>query len=291
MTDLLVINHPEDSALVVDSRLIASELGVDHGNWIRNVVTKYQKETEQAFGHVRFENGTVTNSVGAVNTVKFAYLTEDQATFLMTLSRNTPEVVRCKVLLVAQFSKAKKLLSEQGYKQVPHTSIYVQRLEDVRDHIIEDHLWSVFREGAEVLLLVEKDFRVPVQQMDLCDGSIGRRWSDYRKGKDWAVESSEYIHRFRDHRFGCKPKAYQLSELQYFRKWLRDEYVEKHLPEYLIDKYGKRAVLQIYQEQDSLNDYIFELTEEKRNSPKQEEKHQIFLAARETLENRSLQGD
>ena len=283
MTDLLIDTYPEDGSLVVDSRLIAKELAVTHEAFYKTI-KKYEKQTEQAFGIIRFEIGEIK---GRGQPEKFAYLTEDQATFLMALSRNTSEVVKCKVLLVAQFSKAKKLLSQRGYSQVPHTSVYVKRLEDVRDHIIEDHLWSVFREGAEVLLMVEKDFRVPVQQMDLCDGSIGRRWSDYRKDKSWAVESSTYTHCFRDYRPNCEPKAYQLSELPYFRKWLREEYVEKHLPEYLVDKYGKRAVLQIYQEQDKLNDYILSLTEEKRNTQKQEEQHQIFLAAREALENRT----
>jgi phage regulator Rha-like protein len=288
MTELKIDRHSEDGALVVDSRLIAQELAVTHEAFMKTI-KKYESQTAQAFGGLRFEIGVPDTPTG--NPPQFVYLTEDQATFLMTLSRNTPEVVRCKILLVAQFSKAKKLLEQQGYQQVPHTSIYVKRLEDVRDHVIEDHLWSVFREGAEVLLLVEKDFRVPVQQMDLCDGSIGRRWSDHRKDKDWAVEKSTYTHKFRDQRGDRLPAAYQLSELPYFRKWLRDEYVEKYLPEYLIEKYGKRAVLQMYQEQDKLTDQIVLLTEEKKQSSIQEEKHQIFLAAREVLTNRSLPGN
>ena len=280
----LSIETYSDGALVVDSRLIAQELGVNHGDWMRNIVTKYKTQAEQAFGILRFENGEIK---GRGQPEKFCYLTEEQATFLMTLSRNTPEVVRCKIILVDQFSQAKKALLNQGYYQVPHTSVYVKRLEDVRDHIIEDHLWSVFREGAEVLLLVEKDFRVPIQQMDLCDGSIGRRWSDYRKDKPWVVESSVYTHRFRDYRLDCEPKAYQLSELPYFRKWLRDCYIPEFLPKYLVDKYGKRATLQIYTEQNKLNDNIVSLTEEKRQSSKQEQLYLVFQAARETLEIRN----
>lgn len=190
MTDLLIINHPEDGALVVDSRLIAQELAVTHEAFYKTI-KKYEKETEQAFGGLRFQIGVPDKPTG--NPPQFVYLTEDQATFLMTLSRNTPEVVRCKVLLVTQFSQAKKLLAEQGY--------------------------------------------------------------------------------------------------QHFRRWLREEYIEKWLPQYLANTYGKRAVLQIYQEQDKLNSYILEITEEKRASSEQEKKHQVFLAAREILENRSLQGN
>ncbi len=102
----------KDGVLVVDSRLIAIELGIKHGDWMRNVVAKYQSQTEQAFGHLRFENGTVTNSVGAVNKVRFVYLTEEQSLFFMTLSRNTKRVVECKIQLVKAFSEAKKLLEK-----------------------------------------------------------------------------------------------------------------------------------------------------------------------------------
>lgn len=79
---------------------------------MQNVSRKYQIQAEQAFGQLRFENGTVTNSVGATNETVFAYLTEDQATFYMTLSRNTPEVVQCKIDLVQAFSKAKEFLKQ-----------------------------------------------------------------------------------------------------------------------------------------------------------------------------------
>jgi len=288
MTNLKVDRHSEDGSLVVDSRLIAQELAVTHEAFYKTI-KKYEKQTEQAFGGVRFEIGVPDKPTG--NPPLFAYLTEDQANFLMTLSRNTAEVVKCKALLVTKFSEAKKLLAGQGYQQVPHTSVYVKRLEDVRDHIIGDHLWSVFREAAEVLLLVEKDLKIPVQQMQLCDGSIGIRWSDYRKNKPWALSVEKYDHRSQDIRGDRRPNAYQLEELRYFRKWLREEYIPKWLPEYLVNIYGKRATLQVYQEQGMLNELILSLTEEKRYAPKQEEKHQVFLAARQTLQDRNQLGN
>ena len=281
MDDLEVIFY-KDGALVVDSRLIAQELNVKHSDWYRNVLIKYQSYAEQAFGILRFENGEIE---GRGQPEKFVYLTEDQATFYMTLSRNTPEVVQCKVKLVSQFSKAKRLLREKGYSQIPHTSVYILRLENARDHIIDDYKWSTFREGSEILLEVERDLRVPVQQMDLCDGSIGKHWSKFRQGKDWAVESGFYTHVFRDQRGDVQCKAYELSELPMFRKWLREVYRPELLPKYLMSKYGKRAVRQIYEECEILNDYIIELTEEKRPSSKQDELYRIFIAAREALVN------
>lgn len=106
MTDLTVI---EDSGqLYVDSRLIAARLGVKHQNFYETVL-KYQSQSEQAFGITRFETGKIK---GRGRPSKFAYLTEDQATFLMTLSRNSPEVVQCKLELVQAFSRAKELLRQ-----------------------------------------------------------------------------------------------------------------------------------------------------------------------------------
>lgn len=105
-----------NETLVVDSREVAEVLGVGHSDWMRNVIKKYQCEIEADFGHLRFENGTVTNSVGAVNTVIYCFLTEDQATYLMTLSKNTDEVRAAKRHLVKSFSEAKKLLEERNIK-------------------------------------------------------------------------------------------------------------------------------------------------------------------------------
>lgn len=114
-----------NETLVVDSRLIAQELGIKHGDWMRNVVAKYQKQAEQAFGQLRFENGTVTNSVGAVNKVRFVYLTEDQSLFFMTLSRNTEIVVECKIQLIKSFSEAKKLLEGRPVRPVINPALTI----------------------------------------------------------------------------------------------------------------------------------------------------------------------
>lgn len=107
MADIQVIT--KDDTLVVDSRLIAQELGIEHATFMRTI-RKYLFEIQE-FGHLRFENETVTNSVGARNSSIFCYLNEDQATYAMTLSRNTDRVRQCKRNLVKAFSKAKEVIS------------------------------------------------------------------------------------------------------------------------------------------------------------------------------------
>jgi len=108
MANMILAVHEVRGALVVDSRLIAERLGIQHKNVLANI-DRYLADL-QRFGQVAFETETVTNSVGAVNSIKFAYLNEAQSTLLMALSRNTPGVVACKVALVTAFEKAKETI-------------------------------------------------------------------------------------------------------------------------------------------------------------------------------------
>ncbi|MEM9924833.1 MAG: Rha family transcriptional regulator [Cyanobacteria bacterium P01_D01_bin.50] len=98
--------------LVIDSRLIAQELEIKHKNFLATL-NKYIDEIEADWGQVAFQTETVTNSVGASNTAKYALLTEPQATLLMTYSRNTEKVRQCKRQLVKAFDKAKEIQSSE----------------------------------------------------------------------------------------------------------------------------------------------------------------------------------
>jgi phage regulator Rha-like protein len=283
MSDLIVLPHA-DGVLVVDSRLIAEELGIQHESFMETV-EKYRKQSEQAFGTIRFETGSSQMPDGRINPKpqKFALLTEEQATFYMTLSRNTPEVVQLKVRLVKAFFDARERFRGQGFAERQTTTVYIQRLQNMSDHDVPFDVWTTFREGAEVLLMVEKDFRLPVSQMDLCDGSIGSHWVKHREEIGLPPPTRKYVHKFRDHRPNVTPNAFEYPELPIFRQWLKEIYIPKHLPKYLTDKYGKRAALQVYVEQKQLNEHILELTKEKGKAPKQEELYQIFLAARDAM--------
>jgi len=106
-----------DGILVVDSRLIAEELGIQHKNFLATL-SKYIDEIEEDWGQVAFQTETVTNSVGARNPVKFALLTEQQATLLMTYSKNTQQVRECKRQLVKAFEKAKQCLGNESRQRV-----------------------------------------------------------------------------------------------------------------------------------------------------------------------------
>jgi hypothetical protein len=168
----------------------------------------------------------------------------------------------------------------------PYTSVYINRIQNMRDHQIDDEHWSIFREAAELLLMIEKDWQVPINDFDILDGSIGRRWRTYREGKDWAEANDDnwYQHSFRDQRGVRDCRAYKWNERAEFERWMRSSYVPDYLPAYLITKYGKSATRLIYTENGLLNDEILALTEVKRKSLADEQMLQNFLTARRNLE-------
>jgi phage regulator Rha-like protein len=99
--------------LVVDSRLIATELGIEHRSF-KDTINSNRLDVEEAFGILRRETAPVLSDKGVFNnTESFYFLTEDQVTYLMTLSRNTEQVKLAKRNLVKAFSGAKKLLQRE----------------------------------------------------------------------------------------------------------------------------------------------------------------------------------
>lgn len=112
MSDLIVATiqvQEIDGHLLVDSRLIAERLGIQHETVIKSL-RKYATNF-QGMGNLRFEIGTsAPNANGACHQVSFVYLNELQASFLMTLSKNTVQVVQCKQDLVIAFEKAKQII-------------------------------------------------------------------------------------------------------------------------------------------------------------------------------------
>lgn len=116
--------------LVVDSRLIAEELGIKHKTFLETL-RNHEYEIEEAFGTIFSETASVVNSVGAVNNITFAYLTEDQAHYVMTLSRNTDKVRLAKRNIVKAFSLAKKKLQETSTLDSDLLHAVMQRLDNM----------------------------------------------------------------------------------------------------------------------------------------------------------------
>jgi Rha family phage regulatory protein len=84
-----------DNQVLVDSRVIAKGIGIEHESLMKTIHT-YQSELEE-FGQLRFEIGVGYRPQGGGNPFKYALLNRNQIGVVTSLSRNTPEVVRFKV--------------------------------------------------------------------------------------------------------------------------------------------------------------------------------------------------
>lgn len=107
--------------LVVDSRLIAEDLGIKHNNLLQTI-TKYLDRLERKTP-VMFKTDVVKRPQGGTYEVSYCFLNEAQATLLMTFSRNSDRVLDCKENLVEAFTAAKNrslqntVTTPQSYKE------------------------------------------------------------------------------------------------------------------------------------------------------------------------------
>lgn len=105
-----------DSEVVyIDSRVYCQEvIKVDHGDWMRDTLSKYQDVIESSFGQLRFETAPVLSPFGvANNTQNYALLTEAQCNACLVLSKNLVKTIPAKMQLVADFERAKVALRSQ----------------------------------------------------------------------------------------------------------------------------------------------------------------------------------
>lgn len=135
MTDIVrqssIVVESKGDRLVVDSRLVAEQLGIEHRAFVQTI-KKYESRIEQDFGVVTFEMLKPLEGSQGGRPEKFAWLSEDQCLFLMTLSRNTGKVVECKANLVRAFSEARKT---QTALPKPQPVEYVLPKRDIVDYI------------------------------------------------------------------------------------------------------------------------------------------------------------
>ncbi|MGB4116532.1 MAG: Rha family transcriptional regulator [Polaromonas sp.] len=100
----------------VDSRLLAGHLGNQHKHVIA-LIEKYA-EPFSTFGKVLFEKAPSAVSITGQRE-RFALLNEDQAFFLLTMSRNSDHVVNLKVKLVQAFSEARLVANQRQTEYLP----------------------------------------------------------------------------------------------------------------------------------------------------------------------------
>lgn len=106
MNNQMVINYKDEA--FTNSLIIAQGTGVEHSSVIR-LATNYKTELEE-FGRVGFQI-VPFETKGGIQKVKICRLNEEQATFLISLMKNTKPVVQFKKALVKEFYSMKKFIA------------------------------------------------------------------------------------------------------------------------------------------------------------------------------------
>ena len=99
----------------MDSRLLARQLGNKHKPVIA-LIDKYLNELER-FAKMFFKKAPSAGRTGQLE--RFALLTEDQAFFVLALSRNTDTVVSLKSKLVTAFNNARRAADLRKTEYLP----------------------------------------------------------------------------------------------------------------------------------------------------------------------------
>ena len=112
--DLALTTHKNDAR--VDSRLLANHLGNQHRP-VMVLIEKYG-DSFSSFGKVLFEKASSLDSLTGQRE-RFALLNEDQAFFLLTMSRNNDRVVALKVKLIKAFSDTRRMVDQRQTEYLP----------------------------------------------------------------------------------------------------------------------------------------------------------------------------
>jgi phage regulator Rha-like protein len=100
----------------IDSRLLTKHLGNQHHNTMA-LINKHEGAF-QNFGKVLFKTEPLTDSRTGQKE-RFALLNEEQAYFLLSLSRNTDTVVNLKVKLIQSFGEYRRAVARYQQEYLP----------------------------------------------------------------------------------------------------------------------------------------------------------------------------
>ena len=114
--DVLALVIHKDEARI-DSRLLAQHLRKKRHQDLFELIKRYEAKLLE-LGKVLFQTGASTGSRTGQRE-RFALLNEDQAFFVLTLSRNTPTVVYLKLKLIQAFGEARRAAQSHRTEYLP----------------------------------------------------------------------------------------------------------------------------------------------------------------------------
>ena len=114
----------QNNQLVTTSEIIAQSIDVHHKNTL-DLIKRYKRELEP-LGSLAFETRVKRADNRGGEKTTYALLNEQQATFLISLSRNTSKVVEFKLALTKAFFEARNLLKQNAVEAKTEHKSYLK---------------------------------------------------------------------------------------------------------------------------------------------------------------------
>lgn len=130
MESLTIVEQDQDGSLFTTSEAIAEGAGIEH-RAVLQAIGKYTADLEE-FGQVAFEMRPGYNNAQ----VRIAKLNEQQASLLLTYSRNTEQVRTFKIAMVKEFYRMAKELASPS-RELSLEEMTLQVIEGQRQRIAE----------------------------------------------------------------------------------------------------------------------------------------------------------
>lgn len=215
---------------VTTSLLVAQKFGKNHKDVLDAI---RQLSCSQGF---RERNFTLSSYRTAQNRTVPQYIMGRDGFTMLVMSFTGARAATFREEFIDEFNRMEDII-RQGVTPSLIPTYQNRILSEPTKNCPETH-WSIFDQAHPIMLFVEKHIG-SVSEYDLVDGSIGIHWARFRKYKKWAAESSTFMYVHKDVRGPRECKCYLYSELEYFKKWLKEVYKPLHLLDYLSSKYSR----------------------------------------------------
>ncbi|WP_300053321.1 Rha family transcriptional regulator [Malikia sp.] len=152
----------------IDSRLLALHLKKKRHQDLFELVKRYEVKL-LALGKVLFQTGASTGS-STGQRERFALLNEDQAFFVLTLSRNTPTVVDLNLKMIQAFGEARRAAQMRGVEYLPtyhalHDQIHALTAGSPNERFVHMNVNKLVNQTAGIEAGQRASATVPVQSM------------------------------------------------------------------------------------------------------------------------------
>ena len=162
----------------VDSRLLAKHLGNNHKSVIA-LIDRYL-EVFKSHGQLTFKKEVGVRDHGGGNAERYALLNEDQAYFLLSLSRNTERVVALKSKLIKSFGEYRRAADMRQQEYLPsyhelQNVIHLKAAESSNERMVHINVAKLVNKTVGIETGQRAEAPVPKQAMLIVAQSIAAR--------------------------------------------------------------------------------------------------------------------